>query len=324
MLTYLRALTILATVPALAAAGVINAHNATAFDARYDRFTSGFPTAPVVNTSPSFIGAGTNLSGVGWWSGDPRFHVTMISPRHYIAAAHVNYGANAQFNFYDAPNNAVRTVTTQFTRRMTTTFVNPNTSMVQTLPSDVILGTLTEPIPASFNITSYPIATGTNPQFIGLPLTAHGSNANYGAGNMTHVGTNNVSAIGAVSFDNFMTEANIGYTYAYNPSVGTPNEIYLIDGDSGGPSFFRYGAEYALMGGHYAVSNATLNPNPGDVSIDTFLPFYAGQIAGFMLQDTDAANPGGYVLQTVTVPEPGSLTLLAVAGGAWVIRRRRP
>src|SRR5262245_21698509 len=38
-----------------AAAGVIVDHNATSFDARYDRFASGFPTAPVPNTSPTLV-----------------------------------------------------------------------------------------------------------------------------------------------------------------------------------------------------------------------------------------------------------------------------
>ena len=33
-----------------------------------DRFVSGYPNAPVANTSSSFLGAGYDWSGVGWLS----------------------------------------------------------------------------------------------------------------------------------------------------------------------------------------------------------------------------------------------------------------
>ena len=35
-------------------------------DADNNRFASGYPNNPVPNTSPSFIGAGYDWSGVGW------------------------------------------------------------------------------------------------------------------------------------------------------------------------------------------------------------------------------------------------------------------
>jgi hypothetical protein len=32
-----------------------------------DRFASGYPDAPVLNTSAKFLGKGLDFSGVGWW-----------------------------------------------------------------------------------------------------------------------------------------------------------------------------------------------------------------------------------------------------------------
>ncbi len=53
-----------------------------------DRFSSGYPSAPVPNTSPDFIGAGFDWSGVGWAASDTRKGLGFLSPRHYIMAHH--------------------------------------------------------------------------------------------------------------------------------------------------------------------------------------------------------------------------------------------
>src|SRR5262245_51536515 len=55
----------------------------------FDRFSGGFPSAPVANTSAQFIGRNYNLSGIGWSPVQPAFAVAMISPQHFIGAFHV-------------------------------------------------------------------------------------------------------------------------------------------------------------------------------------------------------------------------------------------
>src|SRR5205085_9116076 len=136
-----------------AAAGVIVDHLPAVFDPRYDRFASGFPTAPVPNPSPTFIGSGLDLSCVGLvpLSGT-FFSVGMVSERHFIAAAHSPPGPGTQLSFYDPVSNVVRNYTVQSAQRPMTQFVNSQ-GQTQSLPADVYLGTLTAPIPASDHIT---------------------------------------------------------------------------------------------------------------------------------------------------------------------------
>jgi len=57
---WLIAVALIARAPGLTINGYSNA--------RDDRFASGYPNAPVANSSSTFIGAGYNWSGVGWLS----------------------------------------------------------------------------------------------------------------------------------------------------------------------------------------------------------------------------------------------------------------
>jgi hypothetical protein len=324
-----RAATLLAAVlalpfaPAHAPAGVIVGHNPTSFDSRYDRFSAGYPNAPVPNPSPDFIGSPYDLSGIGWKLDNPTFSVSLVSPRHFIGAAHVGYAPGSQLNFFDPVSNTVHTYTVQTTRSPSTTFTN-SSGQQQTLPSDVILGTLTAPIATTDHVTYYPVLTGPASAFTGAPMLNHGQNPAYGAGNQTHLGRNNVTSAGEVASLNSggvpTTEATRVATYAFD--AGVPGEFYLIGGDSGGPSFIPVNGKLGLLGGHYGVSNATMNPQQGDLSVDTFLPAYIDQLNAFMATDTDSSHPNGYALNLVPVPEPGHLLLIGLGAGALVVLRR--
>jgi autotransporter-associated beta strand protein len=61
--------------------------------AENDRFSSGFPAAPVENTSGSIFGQGLDWSGVGWTSGFVRKGYGFVSPRHYMTARHFGGGS---------------------------------------------------------------------------------------------------------------------------------------------------------------------------------------------------------------------------------------
>lgn len=55
---------------------------------RHDRFASGFPAAPVMNTDPAFVGLDFDWSGVGWDPADVRKGFGFVSPSHYLVARH--------------------------------------------------------------------------------------------------------------------------------------------------------------------------------------------------------------------------------------------
>jgi autotransporter-associated beta strand protein len=65
-----------------------------------DRFSSGFATNPVANTSTNFVGAGYDWSGVGW---STTTHAAnsfkgfgMLSPQHFLTAQHYEYTNNSE------------------------------------------------------------------------------------------------------------------------------------------------------------------------------------------------------------------------------------
>ena len=62
-----------------------------------DRFSSGFPTAPIANTDASFIGLPYDWSGVGWSATDGTKGFGFISPQHYLVARH--YGGASTIRF---------------------------------------------------------------------------------------------------------------------------------------------------------------------------------------------------------------------------------
>jgi hypothetical protein len=281
----------------------------------YDRFSSGFPDAPVPNPSPLFVAAGVDLTGVGWHPDDPRFALTLISPQHFVTAAHVGVGSTVRFA---TATGLVRTYTVASTTRLTTTFVNAG-GQQQTLPSDLLLGTLTAPIPAADGIRYFGVLGASEAQAVGLPILAHGQNPSYVTpANPTvnpHLGRNVIDSVALESFDNFQSEATRTALYDWTP--GNPGEFYLIGGDSGGPAFVRVGNDLALVGVHYGVSDPTTTPQPGDISASTFVPDY--------ITDLNAAMaPTGFQVTVVPVPEPaGVLAAAGLAVAAGLVRRRR-
>ncbi len=64
-----------------------------------DRFSGGFATNPVSNTNPGFVGQGYDWSGAAWSTTDYGANgfkgFGMLSPRHFLAAQHYEYGAEA-------------------------------------------------------------------------------------------------------------------------------------------------------------------------------------------------------------------------------------
>src|SRR3972149_11780991 len=66
----------------------------------HDRFSSGYPTAPVPNTDPDFIGYGYDWSGVAWNANNSNQSFAMLGPRHFLYASH--YSAGSTLNFFSS------------------------------------------------------------------------------------------------------------------------------------------------------------------------------------------------------------------------------
>lgn len=305
-----------------AAAGEIVGYvpgNATS-QATYDRFLSGFPAAPVVNTSSQFVASGLDISGVGWRTSG-NWGLTLVTPQHFVTAAHVgNYGVGEQVRFLGTdgvvrPYTVATDPNTGLVRqtRLTTTYTDPQTGTQQTRPSDILVVALAAPIASSDHIA--PLAVGFGTAAVGTDLLAYGQNSAYGSGTR-HFGTNTLDEIGLNSFDNFASEATQIAVYDYTRS--RPGDIALISGDSGSPLLTRQGNTPVLLGTHYGVAGNLNDPNQPYFSASTYLPHYVDQLSTFVAAD-------GQSLTLVPVPEPASvgLFLAGVLAGVGAIRRHR-
>ena len=70
-----------------------------------DRFSSGYPGNPVVNSSVSFLGAGYDLSGVGWNPANVTQSFAMISDQYFVYSNH--YGPGSTLDFYSPTQGTV-------------------------------------------------------------------------------------------------------------------------------------------------------------------------------------------------------------------------
>jgi nicotinamidase-related amidase len=88
-------------VAAAVAAFPVAAYDVVGYTAAANnRFSSGFPTAPVTNTSGSFVGLAYSWLGVGWATSDPTKGFGFLTPKHYLVAKH--YGGAATINLLAA------------------------------------------------------------------------------------------------------------------------------------------------------------------------------------------------------------------------------
>lgn len=272
----------------------------------YDRFPNGL-ASPTANGSPQFIGAGLDLSGIGWRPDAPESALTLIAPRYVIGAWHVPLGP--QLSFANAAG-AVTTVTVAQSYRLTTGGVD----------SDVRLVRLTTAIdPAATGVRPIGVADVTAAGAVGLNALAYGQNPAYNVPvDGSPAGTPNPdrrqlgrAVISQVTTATFAPPNEPSPTRVVIWENGSqPGDVALIGGDSGGPLLVRgVNGDAALLGAHFGAG-----PN---FSASSFLPEYVGQI------NTILSDNGDLPLVLVTpVPEPAGL-LAATGLGLLVARQRR-
>lgn len=310
---------------------------------RNDRFSSGFPGAPVTNTNLLAgvpYSANLNLTGVGWDTASPSRGVALISPQYFIFARH--YGIGSQLSFL-GNDNQVHTYDVSSTYALKSTGPADSSGNY----ADLMIGKLSTTVDTA-KIATYSVVTV--PGLTSLPAYDYSSNSNLIAnqgppktymppnafevaldqatqfyvgkelvvvGQSQQIGRNRISAVGSVYFGNgdplaSQDSTTIGFAYDYDTVNGfSPDEAFLTGGDSGSPTFMVYNNQLTLLGDHMGVDNTNL------ISVDHFLPFYLDQINAIMAADNQSVT-------VIPVPEPRCALAFcaAVVLGAAVLRGR--
>jgi autotransporter-associated beta strand protein len=282
----------------VSAAGSAAAYDVVGFTAAANnRFSSGFPSAPVTNTSGSFVGLPYSWLGVGWAASDPTKGFGFLTPKHYLVARH--YGGAATITLLAAGGQVV----TGTQASVTDTgygFVQSGQTV-----GDISIGELTAPLATAVGLPRYGVldantSSTTNSTYSGQPLMVYGRGPD--GTQSPRMGVATVG--GAYAWSVSGSTSYIGSTVA----TGT-----LQSGDSGSPTFIRWtnpngAAEITIIGNNAASDFATVN-------VYNFLG-----AAAVMNAINALTTPDGYALKIVGTPTNtwvGSSSTSIGNRGAW-------
>ena len=282
-------------VAALLTAGTAAAYDVVGFTpAANNRFSSGFPSAPVTNTSGSFVGLPYSWLGVGWATSDPTKGFAFLTPKHYLVARH--YGGATTIKLLSAGGQVV--TGTQASVTDTGYGFTNNGSQAP----DISIGELTASLPAAYGLPRYGVfdantSSTTNSTYVGQPLMVYGRGPD--GTQSPRMGTATVNGW-SVSGSNSSITSNV--------TTGT-----LQVGDSGSPDFIRWtnpngAAEITIIGNNAATDFTTIN-------VYNFLG-----AAAVMNAVNALTTPDGYALKIVGTPTNtwvGSSSTLIGNRGAW-------
>lgn len=273
----------------LLAASTARALTIVGYDsATNDRFSSGYASSPVVNTSPSFLGAGYDLSGVGWNPGNTSQSFAMISDQFFVYANHYAPGSTMSF-FSQALGSVVNYGVSATTHHF---IFNGQTS-------DFAIGSLSTALNPAHGLASYPVLDlPFTSDYLGLPtlIYGHGSNG-------PRLGANTVDVVLPYNFPNGGSSSDsYGIGYAYNS--GLTGDSKFESGDSSSPTFVPWHGSLALLGTHSVVGTIS----SVEYSVDNLIAVYLDQMTAQGIDFT-------------AVPEP-SRALLLLLGACALLRRR--
>ena len=282
----------------VSAAGSAAAYDVVGFTAAANnRFSSGFPSAPVTNTSGSFVGLPYSWLGVGWAASDPTKGFGFLTPKHYLVARH--YGGAATITLL-ATGGQIVTGTQASVTDTGYGFVQSGQTV-----GDISIGELTAPLPTAVGLPRYGVldantSSTTNSTYSGQPLMVYGRGPD--GTQSPRMGVATVG--GAYAWSVSGSTSYIGSTVA----TGT-----LQSGDSGSPTFIRWtnpngAAEITIIGNNAASDFATVN-------VYNFLG-----AAAVMNAINALTTPDGYALRIVGTPTNtwvGSSSTSIGNRGAW-------
>jgi len=259
-----------------------------------DRFASGYPAAPVTNSSPSFVGLPYSWLGVGWATGDATKSFGFITPKHYLVARH--YGG--------WPTIRLLTAAGQLVTGTQASITDTGYGFVETgqTVGDLSIGALTASLPAALGLPRYGVldvnaTSATNTASDGQPLLIYGRGPD---------GTQS-ARIGPATVKSTTLSGSSTYI------TSNVTTVTLQYGDSGSPDFIPWTnpngtAELTIIGNNAATDFATVN-----------VFNYLGAAA--VINAVDAVIGGdGYALKMVGTPTHswvGSSSTSIGNRGAW-------
>ncbi|WP_146394631.1 PEP-CTERM sorting domain-containing protein [Planctomycetes bacterium CA13] len=276
--------------------------------ARHDRFSSG------VITNPTFLMDHSLISGVDAVGQ----RAALISPQHYLTAAHIS-AFNPTFLGSDgALHNFARDLTpgsrTVLGTTLTADFTKSNGTVLlagTTHASDIAIVRLAAPIPTADGIDTLPIYTGTLSSMVGEELFVFDKNV--------RAGKDTIDIAEIVELNTGAITASVIYGFDEEGTILPSDELRLVGGDSGGSSLIDFGGRYEVVGANMGVGTDT---DTGKVySFNTFAGAYMSEIESIM-------NADGYVLGAegifvTAVPEPATFFCLAMGMVVIATNRRR-
>ena len=256
-----------------------------------DRFTGGFPTAPVPNASGSFVGAAYDWSGVAWstttYAASSYKGFALLSPRHFLTAQHYENGGLLTQAVRIRTNSG--TVVSQANAGIDNLGYGLKLANVGVTAPDLALGTLAGPIAPPAEVARYGVldlyATSASTAYSvydNLPLLAYGRGATTNGSPRTAATSVNLAS--AFNSDPIQTAIRTLYTGSAS--------VQLVDGDSGSPLLHGWtnpdgGRELTVLGVNSASDFSTYN----------YMSFLA--VPGAMANANAVMTPDGYALRVV-------------------------
>ena len=254
-----------------------------------DRFSSGFPLAPVPNTSGSFVGQAYDWSGVAWsttiYAASSYKGFAMLSPRHFLTAQHYENGGLLTSGVRLRTN--AGTIVSQTNQGIDNLGYGPVFTNQGVTAPDLALGTLAASIAAPSAVARYgvldlyPSSSSTQYSlYNNLPVVAYGRGA-----------TTNGSPRAAATTVNQTGVITTATQTVIRTLTAGPGSVQLVEGDSGSPLLTGWtnpngGQELAVLGLNSAV-DATYN----------YMSFLA--VPGAMANANAVMTADGYALRVV-------------------------
>ena len=205
--------------------------------AQNDRFSGGYTSSPVLNTSSSFLGSGYDFSGVGWASGDGTKSFGFLSPKHFLFAAH--YGTASSISFFGG-DSQIHSYGVQ-----SQDYTNYGVVFSAGGVGDMGIGTLSTSIKGSDQVQSYAVLD--SPSYTNAPVLLYG-----------HGSTGTSSP--RIGLSSFLGE-NITSAYSSFFVTSYP-QAALEGGDSGSPGFIPWTdptgtKQLTLIGNNAGIDSGT-------------------------------------------------------------------